>query len=636
MNNNRLGIFVFFDHDGVVDSYVSYLLDSMMPNLKEIFIVVNGSIHLEGMRRLSKYTDNIIVRENTGYDVSAWKEAVLRHIDKSHLRSFDEVVFFNDTFYGPLYPFGVVFEEMSGRDVDFWGLTAHPEANDPSGRSVYGFIPKFIQSFFYVFRQSVTESDDFYSYWTDIPSPGAIGYDEAVHLHEVVFAKKFQGKGYRWDAYIDNAELCDCREHSICYNTFMPFGMIKERKMPVIRRKVLNFDYCNSIRHTGLEEPAQVLEYVKKETDYPVDLIWDNLLRLYDISDLKTSLHLNYIPDDDADVYVSSRKSAVIMHLYYTDNLESVGPYVTAVPDDVDLIITTVSDEKMGIISEFLKSLGAQRAEVRVTENRGRDMAALLVCCADIFLKYDYLCFTHDKKTSRGAGPMTIGRSFQHIVMENTLKSKAFVHNVIRTFDENPRLGILSVPSPIHSLYFGSIGQEWTSNFEGAKKLLESFGLKIKLSPEKAPFALGNAFWCRTDALSRLVGKPWIYTDFPDEPLPVDGCISHVLERVMIYFAQDKGYYSGWVMTPDYASLEISNLNRMFSEVVRIQQNKTPENLAYSFSDFIEREKRLTYSFNGSIAKALRCLVQRRIKKMTKQMVKAVKRRIYWIKRKIG
>ena len=38
----RLGIFFFFDAQGVVDSYVEALLAGMVKNLSELVIVVNG------------------------------------------------------------------------------------------------------------------------------------------------------------------------------------------------------------------------------------------------------------------------------------------------------------------------------------------------------------------------------------------------------------------------------------------------------------------------------------------------------------------------------------------------------------------------------------------------------------------
>ena len=68
-------------------------------------------------------------------------------------------------------------------------------------------------------------------------------------------------------------------------------------------------------------------------------------------------------------------------------------------------------------------------------------------------------------------------------------------------------------------------------------------------------------FWARTDALSDLFAYKWDYDDFPEEPMPVDHTISHALERVFCYCAQNRGYFSKWAMPEGFAELYINNLS---------------------------------------------------------------------------
>ena len=44
-----------------------------------------------------------------------------------------------------------------------------------------------------------------------------------------------------------------------------------------------------------------------------------------------------------------------------------------------------------------------------------------------------------------------------------------------------------------------------------------------------------------------LFKKNWQYSDFPDEPLPVDGTILHAIERLHPTIAQASGFLSAWV-----------------------------------------------------------------------------------------
>ena len=72
----RICIFSFFDNDGIVDEYIEYYLNEISQIVKRIVIVVNGNIKNDYYKKLLKYTDEIIVRENKGYDAGAYKQCM--------------------------------------------------------------------------------------------------------------------------------------------------------------------------------------------------------------------------------------------------------------------------------------------------------------------------------------------------------------------------------------------------------------------------------------------------------------------------------------------------------------------------------------------------------------------------------
>lgn len=166
---NRLGIFFFYDAEGVVDDYVTTLLDGFKPHFSEMTIVCNGKLNAEGKAKLSPYTNNLIVRPNKGFDVWAYKTAMESH-GWENLAHFDEVVLFNATIMGPVYPFSEMFEAMDQRDLDFWGITKfHKVPQDPFGRSPFGYLPEHIQSHFHAYRRSLITSKAFQDYWDNMP-----------------------------------------------------------------------------------------------------------------------------------------------------------------------------------------------------------------------------------------------------------------------------------------------------------------------------------------------------------------------------------------------------------------------------------------------------------------------------------
>ena len=108
----RFGIFLCFDVDGIIDDYIYYMLDDICQNLEELIIVSNGYLNEESMSRLKKYTEHdIVIRDNIGFDAGAWRDVML-NVGFIKLTKFDEIILFNDSFFGPIYPFKEMFDKM--------------------------------------------------------------------------------------------------------------------------------------------------------------------------------------------------------------------------------------------------------------------------------------------------------------------------------------------------------------------------------------------------------------------------------------------------------------------------------------------------------------------------------------------
>lgn len=115
-------------------------------------------------------------------------------------------------------------------------------------------------------------------------------------------------------------------------------------------------------------------------------------------------------------------------------------------------------------------------------------------------------------------------------------------------------------PVPYFSLY-GTIGAEaFGKTADLLKSLCDRLHLNVPFD-EHPIAAFGTMFWARTDALTDLFSCQWNYEDFPEEPLAVDFTISHALERVMCFCAQNRGYVSKWAMPESFAELYINNLS---------------------------------------------------------------------------
>ena len=560
----RLGIFFFYDGEGVVDRYIKVMLEGLQDQLSELIVVANGKLNDEGREKLSHYARRIIVRDNKGLDVWAYKTA-LDHYGWAALQEFDELVLFNATIMGPIFPFEEMFSEMAGRDLDFWGPTwFHAAPSEYRGEIDELRNPKHLQSHFHVYRRSLVASPEFQAYWDELPEMRT--YLDSVTKHEIPFTRHFQDLGYRADAYVNTDDLEGYTYQPII---FAPVTLIRDKRCPIIKRRSFFHDYNDVLDQSVGTATRELYDYLHDHTDFDTDLIWENLLRTNNLADLVKNLQLTYILHTQAVAQQpAGARLALVMPGYYTDLLPQLLPYAASMPAGCDLIVTVDSEAKAETVREAAAGLPYELTIIPV-KNRGRDVAALLVGCGSTLLDYDLICFIHDKKVTQ-IHPGSIGDGFATRCFENVLATPNFVSNVIATFQAEPRLGVLTPSAPHHGDYFPISAFSWGPNDENTKELLATFGLSAPIDPEKeaiAPF--GSTFWFRPEAIRPLLERKWVYADFPPEPLPVDGSISHAIERVYCYMAQARGYYSGWLFSDTFARAELTALAHYTREYTR-------------------------------------------------------------------
>lgn len=564
MNDTRCVIYAFWDKDGCVDRYVYKMLEALQQVSDTLLFVANGSLRVSDQRRLIESGIITLKRPNKGMDIWAYKIG-MDYFGWDALTEYDEVVLINNSILGPVYPLGDVFESMGEKDVDFWGLSRHPESHLECFKMIndYGYVPEHIQSFFLVFRKRFIESYEFQYYWDHLPMLDS--YREAVYRHEVVFTRYFSDMGFSWDTYLHTEEMEYLIENLMHY---YPKVLVERYKCPVFKRKVFCDDYKYFLENIAGQSALELYEYLRKRQLYDVDMIWENLLRTCNLHDLFQSMHLNYIlPGDMSDRdkirgLLLQKKTAVIAHIYFLDLLEDTFHYLSQIPDVCDLYITTSSGEVKEAVEERLYYIKCNCIEVRMIPNRGRDVSALLVGVKDIVAKYEYLCFVHDKKTTQVCG--CSGESFSYKCFENTLHSEDYIYNIIEKFENNPRLGILCPPEPNHGAFSPTLGLAWGSdeNYQISKLLAEEMNITVSIDREKDPIApYGSFFWFRYDALKAFYDRGWEYEDFPPEPLAVDGTVSHAIERLRSFVAQQAGYYTAYVMNDKFARVEYTNLH---------------------------------------------------------------------------
>ncbi|MBQ9211561.1 MAG: hypothetical protein IJ153_07675 [Clostridia bacterium] len=386
-----------------------------------------------------------------------------------------------------------------------------------------------------------------------------------------------------------SAELYDTTElRKLAENPLLdlPEVMVRQLGFPFFSLEVFQRSFANAVQ-TTLGNQARLLLKELGNRGYDTAPLMKYLIRSCHQGELLRNLQLFYVlPSSERQgapaAKDSSKKRIVLgMHLYYTDLFPQSRAYAERFPEETDIIITTSdADRKKKIEAEFAK-VRCHSLDVRVIQNRGRDVSSLLVGMRDV-VDWEYVCYYHDKKTLQ-TKPGTIGVGFAYQCAENLFASKDYVQNVIHLFDREKCLGMLSPPPPNHADYYFTMGLPWGPNWDVSYELYTRLGLTVPIAIDQAPVApLGTCFWFRGAALRDLMDRNWAYEDFPPEPNGTDGTLLHAFERMYSFCVQEAGYYPAYLCSDRFAAnlrttlaYYVRNYNQVAAEAGIL--NKTEE-----------------------------------------------------------
>ncbi|MGB0412108.1 MAG: rhamnan synthesis F family protein [Pikeienuella sp.] len=252
---------------------------------------------------------------------------------------------------------------------------------------------------------------------------------------------------------------------------------------------------------------------------------------------------------------------AVFIHAFYVEMMPEFWALITRLPGQYDLFLTTSAADHKVAIEAFLAEKGfpADRTDVRVVEqNRGRDMSSLFISFRDVILegRYELALRLHSKRTPQVS--RRVGESFKAHLFENLVHSEGYIRNLYDELEANRDVGLV-IPPAIH-VGFGTMGHGWFANREPFAALAKEMRLKVPMDEHTPVAPYGTMYWFRTDALRLMFEWPWKWESYNAEPNHVDGGLAHVQERLIAYCAQQAGYRTLSVMTPDNAARNYAKL----------------------------------------------------------------------------
>lgn len=251
---------------------------------------------------------------------------------------------------------------------------------------------------------------------------------------------------------------------------------------------------------------------------------------------LKSALALDDISDDTVEL---PKDVAVHAHIYYPDLAPEIRSYLANIPVKFHLYVTTDSAEKAKLIEDaFSKMENILALDIRVSENRGRDIFPMLVTLGAELVKHDIVLHIHTKRSPHNT--WELGGWRRHL-MESLLGNRQRVTAILRQFVQKKHLGIF-FPDPYHPVK-KLLNIVPHANDKIIEKLLSRAGKRKNAitNIDKTFFPAGDMFWFRGKAIKPFVDMKLSAQDFEPEKGQVNLTLAHAIERMFPYFASEIG-----------------------------------------------------------------------------------------------
>ena len=236
---------------------------------------------------------------------------------------------------------------------------------------------------------------------------------------------------------------------------------------------------------------------------------------------------------------INSTKVAVQAHIFYSDLAYDVIQKTNNIPVKFDLYITTVSNYKKSFIERFIKGrTKANKYQIKLVMNKGRDVLPLLIQFKNVVKNYKYLCHIHTKKSKHNK----IYHSWRRYLYNNLLGSVETVSEILTDFENNEKLGFI-LPESYNNIILNHGKKLNPINKNNINFLLNTTFPDKKYQVGKIlDFPIGNMFWSRVSAVHQIFELN-ISDQFPTEKWQTDFTIMHAIERFWLFLVKINGYY---------------------------------------------------------------------------------------------
>lgn len=247
----------------------------------------------------------------------------------------------------------------------------------------------------------------------------------------------------------------------------------------------------------------------------------------------------------------------VMAHMFYPDLIEEFAQSLQHIPVPFTLMVSVIDAAVAEQVQTRMEQLpNLQHLSVKIVENRGRDVAPLLVDFHDEILALDVICHIHTKKSLYTGCEQSRWRRY---LLNSLFGSSERVAWILGMFQASPNLGLV-YPESYEEMPL------WGHTVLSNGPICDALGTRLGIALEHGrylDYPTGSMFWARVDALRPLFDLRLQTHDFPPEQGQVDGTLQHAMERMFSQVARHLGYRLGILPTDGDLALAAEGLRNV-------------------------------------------------------------------------
>jgi len=257
----RVAVFASYNKDGIIDAFVLHFLRELKKEVDNIIFIADNEVRPKEEDKIKDIMTYIRCERHACYDFGSYRRGYEWATENGLLKDADELIFCNDSCYGPVYPFREVFSKMEEKNCDFWGMTESYQ------------MRYHLQSYFLVFKQNVFSSEPFRSFVSSFEKQK--DFWEYVKKYETMFAEHLLSSGFRCASFCSYDSVVGSQRKELDNPCLYPVTLLS-LGMPLVKRKV----FIN--KHGGFLRESQIvlMNEIRKQNLVLYNIIKDDSYEL--------------------------------------------------------------------------------------------------------------------------------------------------------------------------------------------------------------------------------------------------------------------------------------------------------------------------------------------------------------------